>query len=118
MEAYSTEVKKLAISILGHMAKALKMDEEEMNELFNDGLQIMRMNYYPPCPEPEKAIGLTPHSDGAALTILFQLNETEGLQVRKEGRWVSIKPLPNALVVNIGDTMEVMFLISLFCIVS
>ena len=45
----------------------------------------MRMNYYPPCPEPDKAIGLTPHSDVDALTVVFQLNETEGLQIRKEG---------------------------------
>ena len=57
MEAYSTEVKKLAIAVLGHMAKALKMEKEEMNELFTDGVQSIRMNYYPPCPEPEKAIG-------------------------------------------------------------
>ena len=68
----------------------------------------MRMNYYRPCPEPDKAIGLTPHSDADALTVVFQLNETEGLQVRKEGNWVPVKPLPNAFVVNIGDSMEVL----------
>ena len=83
------------------------MDEEEMRDLFSDGMQSMRMNYYPPCPEPDRAIGLSPHSDADALTILLQLNETEGLQVRKDGIWVPIKPLPNALIVNIGDMMEV-----------
>ena len=54
------------------------------------------------------AIGFTPHSDAVALTILCQVNETEGLQIRKEGRWVLVKPLPNAFVVNIGDIMEVL----------
>lgn len=107
LEAYSLEVKKLALLILGHMARALKMDAEEIRELFGDGIQTMRMNYYPPCPEPDMAIGFTPHSDADALTILFQLNETEGLQIRKEGKWVSVKPLHNAFVVNIGDIMEV-----------
>ena len=102
------EVKKLAMAILGHMAKALKMDVEEMVELFSDGVQSMRMNYYPPCPEPNKTIGFSPHSDADALTILYQLNEIEGLQIRKDGRWVSVKPLPNAFVVNIGDIMEVL----------
>jgi len=101
-------VKKLAMAILGHMAKALKMDGEEMVELFSDGFQSMRMNYYPPCPEPNKTIGLAPHSDADALTILYQLNETEGLQIRKDGRWVPVKPLPNAFVVNVGDIMEVL----------
>lgn len=109
LETYASEMKKLALAILGHMAKALNMNAEEMNELFNDGVQSMRMNFYPPCPEPEKAIGFTPHSDAVALTILFQLNETEGLQIRKEGKWVPVKPLPNAFIVNIGDIMEVLF---------
>ncbi|OAY25047.1 protein SRG1 [Manihot esculenta] len=107
LETYASEMKKLALAILGHMAKALNMNAEEMNELFNDGVQSMRMNFYPPCPEPEKAIGFTPHSDAVALTILFQLNETEGLQIRKEGKWVPVKPLPNAFIVNIGDIMEI-----------
>lgn len=107
MEEYSKEIKSLAMIILCQLGKALRMDEKEIRDLFSDGMQSMRMNYYPPCPEPDRAIGLSPHSDADALTILFQLNETEGLQVRKDGIWVPIKPLPNALIVNIGDMMEI-----------
>ncbi|XP_009757227.1 protein SRG1 isoform X2 [Nicotiana tabacum] len=107
MEAYCNEIKSLGMIILCQLAKALRMDEKEMRELFSDGVQSIRMNYYPPCPEPDRTIGFSPHSDADALTILFQLNETEGLQVRKDGIWVPIKPLPNALIVNIGDIMEI-----------
>ncbi|KAI3740325.1 hypothetical protein L2E82_30753 [Cichorium intybus] len=107
LEAYSMEIKILAMAILGEMGKALGIDNEEITELFEDGYQSVRMNHYPPCQEPELAMGLYPHSDAGGLTILYQLNETEGLQVRKNGNWVSVKPLPNALVVNIGDTMEI-----------
>ncbi|KAJ4849952.1 hypothetical protein Tsubulata_004843, partial [Turnera subulata] len=107
LDLYCTEMRKLAMKMLDHMAQALKMDRQEMKELFSDGVQSVRMNYYPPCPEPDKAIGFTPHSDADALTILFQLNETEGLQIRKQGRWIPVKPLPNAFVVNIGDIMEI-----------
>lgn len=107
MESYSVEVRKLAMTILGQMAKALKMDSEEMRELFSDGVQSMRMNYYPPCPEPDMAIGFSPHSDADALTVLYQLNDINGLQIRKEGKWVPVKPLQNGFVVNIGDIMEV-----------
>ena len=95
------------MAILGQMGKALEMDEEEITELFHDGFQAMRMNHYPPCPQPKMAMGISPHSDADALTILYQLNTTDGLEIRKDGKWVTIKPLPNALVVNIGDTMEV-----------
>ncbi|XP_043688294.1 protein SRG1-like [Telopea speciosissima] len=108
LETYSSELSKLAMIILDQMARALKMDAGEMRELFNDGVQSMRLNYYPPCPQPDLAIGFTPHSDADALTILLQLNDTEGLQIRKEGKWVPVKPIPNAFVVNVGDIMEIM----------
>jgi isopenicillin N synthase-like dioxygenase len=102
------ELQKLSMVIVEYMGKALKIDENEMRMLFEDGVQSMRMNYYPPCPQPEKVIGLTPHSDGSALTILLQLNDVQGLQVRKDGNWVPVKPLPNAFIVNIGDILEVL----------
>jgi isopenicillin N synthase-like dioxygenase len=31
-----------------------------------------------------------------------------GLQVLKEDMWVPVKPMPHALVINIGDTLEVL----------
>ncbi|KAL7617188.1 protein SRG1 [Lactuca sativa] len=107
VDTYSREIKKVAVGILGEMGKALGMSKEEMGELFDDGAQFLQMNYYPQCPEPELAMGFSPHSDATGLTILYQLTKTTGLQVRKHGNWVSVKPLPNALVVNIGDIMEV-----------
>ncbi|KAK1382094.1 Thebaine 6-O-demethylase [Heracleum sosnowskyi] len=107
LEAYSRELKSLAMKIFNAMAKALKMEPEEFEVLFEEGLQSMRINYYPPCPQPDQVIGLTPHSDGVGLTILLQLNETEGLQVRKDGIWIPVKPLASAFVVNIGDILEV-----------
>ncbi|NP_001242069.1 protein SRG1-like [Glycine max] len=107
LEIYSQELKKLAMVAVEQMGKALKMEETEMREFFEDGMQSMRMNYYPPCPQPEKVIGLTPHSDGVGLTILLQATEVEGLQITKDGMWVPIKPLPNAFIINIGDMLEI-----------
>ncbi|KAK6797247.1 hypothetical protein RDI58_004949 [Solanum bulbocastanum] len=78
------DLEKTSSSILLPQVPVLRMDEKEMRDLFNDGMQIIRMNYSPPCPEPENTIGISPHSDADALTILLQLNETEGLQVRKD----------------------------------
>ncbi|KAG2689154.1 hypothetical protein I3843_09G125800 [Carya illinoinensis] len=107
LEAYSTEMKDLAMKILDQMAKALRMESSEMRCIFEEGMQSMRMNYYPPCPQPELAIGLDAHSDAVGLTILLQVNEMEGLQVRKDGMWIPVKPLPNAFIVNIGDILEI-----------
>ena len=102
-------MKSVAKILLANMARALKIKPEEiLEELFDDELgQKMRMNYYPPCPEPDLVIGVTPHSDATGLTILLQVNEVEGLQIKKDGKWVPVKPLPNAFIVNIGDMLEV-----------
>lgn len=108
LELYSQEMKNKAMDIVGHIEKALKIKENEIRELFEDGIQMMRMNYYPPCPQPEKVIGLTNHSDPQGVTLLLQLNEVEGLQIRKDGVWVPVKPLPNAFIVNIGDVLEIL----------
>ncbi|GMP71998.1 hypothetical protein CsSME_00030201 [Camellia sinensis var. sinensis] len=107
LEVYTADLKHLAMKILDYMAKALKMKAEDMRELFEEGMQAVRMNYYPPCPQPELVTGLTPHSDAVGLTILLQLNEVEGLQIKKDGMWVPVKPLSDAFVVNIGDILEV-----------
>ncbi|GAB2299043.1 hypothetical protein Dimus_033117 [Dionaea muscipula] len=106
LEDYSDEVKKLAMKILDVTATALKLDKEYMKDLFEGGKQALRMNYYPPCLEADKVIGLSPHSDAVGLTILLQLNETQGLQIRKDGLWFPVKPLTGAFVVNIGDILE------------
>lgn len=107
VELYAVELKKLALKIIDFLAKGLNMDKEYIRELFGEGSQSMRMNYYPPCPQPDKVIGLTPHSDAVGLTILLQLNQMEGLQIKKDGMWIPISPLPDAFIINIGDIMEI-----------
>jgi isopenicillin N synthase-like dioxygenase len=107
LEAYSADLQNLAIKILELMAKALRMENNDMKNQFEDGWQAIRMNYYPPCSQPELVIGLNAHSDAVGLTILLQLNEMEGLQIKKDGMWIPVIPLPNAFVVNIGDILEV-----------
>ncbi|XP_075499562.1 oxoglutarate-dependent flavonoid 7-O-demethylase 1-like [Primulina tabacum] len=107
IEAYSVELKILAMKLLSLMARVLKIKEEDMKILFERGTQSMRMNFYPPCPQPELVMGLCPHSDAIALSILIQINEVEGLQVNKGGLWIPVVPLPDAFVVNIGDMLEI-----------
>ena len=77
-----------------------------MKNFFENGLQVMRMNYYPPCPQPEKVVGLMPHSDGCGLTIL--------LQIKKDGMWIPLTLLPNAFLVNVGDIMEVIIILKFY----
>uniref|UniRef100_A0A0E0AIF4 Fe2OG dioxygenase domain-containing protein n=1 Tax=Oryza glumipatula TaxID=40148 RepID=A0A0E0AIF4_9ORYZ len=73
-----------------------------------DGMS-MAAQYYPPCPEPEKTMGTTRHSDPSFLTVLLQ-DESGGLQAvlprPPEERWVDVPPVAGALVVNVGDLLQ------------
>ncbi|XP_028087847.1 codeine O-demethylase-like [Camellia sinensis] len=101
-------VKREYKTVFGLMAKALKIDKGEMEEMFDDGMQSVRMSYYPPCPQPEKVMGLRPHSDATGITILLQVNGVEGFQIKKDGIWIPVSFLPDAFVVNVGDTLEIL----------
>jgi isopenicillin N synthase-like dioxygenase len=70
------------------------------------GLQLLAANLYPPCPEPELAMGMPPHSDHGLLTLLIQ-NGISGLQVQHQSKWVNVNYIPNSFIVNVGDHMEV-----------
>lgn len=108
MEEYSREVRRLCQKLLGFIAMSLGLNKDTFEEMFGVAVQAVRMNYYPPCPRPDLVLGLSPHSDGSALTVLQQgKGSSVGLQILKDNTWVPVQPHPNALVINIGDTMEV-----------
>jgi isopenicillin N synthase-like dioxygenase len=73
---------------------------------FQDGSQLLVVNCYPSCPEPDLTLGIPPHSDYGFLTLLLQ-DEVKGLQIQHEGRWVTVEPIPNSFVINVGDHLEV-----------
>ncbi|KAJ7968832.1 2-oxoglutarate (2OG) and Fe(II)-dependent oxygenase superfamily protein [Quillaja saponaria] len=108
LEIYIEELQKLSMKLLGLLARGLKVETREVVELFEDGMQSMRMGYYPPCPQPELVMGVSAHTDGTGITILNQANAVNGLQLKKDGVWVPVNALPNAFLVNIGDILEIL----------
>ncbi|XP_052625914.1 1-aminocyclopropane-1-carboxylate oxidase homolog 1 [Lactuca sativa] len=62
-------------------------------------------HYYPPCPQPELAIGTTEHSDAGFITILQQ-DLVGGLKIFYQNKWADVRPTPGALVVNGGDLLQ------------
>ncbi|CAN1256629.1 S-norcoclaurine synthase 1 [Linum perenne] len=107
-EQYSSGLEKLELTLLNHMAINLGVEPQKLLTLFKDGTLGIGMNYYPPCKESNKVIGFTPHSDACALTLLTQVNDVQGLQIRKDEKWVPIVPIAGAFIVNVGDMIEIM----------
>ncbi|WCJ22552.1 2-oxoglutarate (2OG) and Fe(II)-dependent oxygenase superfamily protein [Euphorbia peplus] len=54
-----------------------------------------------------KMHGLLPHTDSCLLTILYE-DQTGGLQLKKDGKWRSVRPNPDAVIVNTGDLFQAM----------
>lgn len=109
VERYAIEVERVAQEVLSLFAENLHLETDYFKNKFgSEPMNMMRMNFYPPCPTPDLVLGLSPHSDGGGITLLLQDDQTEGLHVRKNNEWVPVQPIPYALVVNIGDLVEVM----------
>ncbi|KAK7324342.1 hypothetical protein VNO77_27875 [Canavalia gladiata] len=89
----------------------VKLDDSKMEGL--QGIKKVNFNYYPACPNPELTVGVGRHSDMGTITVLLQ-DDIGGLYVKMEeendagkGEWLEIPPTPGALVVNVGDALEV-----------
>lgn len=113
IEEYEKEMKKLAGRLMWLVLGSLGITREDIKWAgpkgqFTDASAALQFNYYPACPDPDRAMGLAEHTDSTLLTILYQ-NNTSGLQILKEGTgWVMVSPIPGALVVNIGDLLHIL----------
>ncbi|CAK7331801.1 unnamed protein product [Dovyalis caffra] len=107
LDRYSQDMRQIAVALTRFMAMGLEIESQELYEAFQ-GLYQIRMNYYPPCPQPERVMGLTPHVDIPAFALLLDCGDKPGLQVLKDSHWVFVEPLDGAIVVNMGQITEIM----------
>ncbi|MCD9560969.1 hypothetical protein HAX54_019835 [Datura stramonium] len=96
--------------LLGALMEKLNVKEiDQTKESLLMGSKRINVNYYPKCPNPELTVGVGRHSDVSTLTILLQDN-IGGLYVKKfdSDMWVHVPPIHGALVINIGDALQIM----------
>jgi isopenicillin N synthase-like dioxygenase len=106
VSAYWQHMDRLAHSLLRAFALALDLDEDFFVPAFGYPMTNMTLLHYPPQPEGTDGFGIHPHKDTDAFTILWP-DPVGGLEVRRcDGRWIAVESPPEALIVNIGDMME------------
>nr|AFK38747.1 unknown [Lotus japonicus] len=113
MAEYRSELKKLAQRIMEVMDENLGLPKGFIKKAFNGGdgdnaFFGTKVSHYPPCPYPELVNGLRAHTDAGGVILLFQDDKVGGLQMLKGGEWIDVQPLPNAIVINTGDQIEVL----------
>ncbi|PIN00766.1 Iron/ascorbate family oxidoreductase [Handroanthus impetiginosus] len=99
-------IRKLLKILLNHI-NVKQIDDVKESALM--GSLALSLLYYPMCPIPNLAAGACRHSDVSSITILLQ-DDVGGLYVRvHEGdKWIHVTPIEGALVVNIGDVLQIM----------
>ncbi|GAU49731.1 hypothetical protein TSUD_43180 [Trifolium subterraneum] len=97
---YGKHMMNIGTLLFELLSEALGLNPNHLKDMdCAEGLVALG-HYYPPCPEPELTVGTTKHSDNDFLTVLLQ-DHIGGLQVLYEDKWIDIKPVPGALIVNL-----------------
>ncbi len=107
---------QLSQNLLAAICTAMEQPADSLTAMFEKShSSFLRFNYYPTPSDKsasnsegyqESALGIHPHTDAGALTLLVQ-DEVAGLQVRKKDTWHTVVPADDAFIVNIGDMMQV-----------
>ncbi|PON55455.1 Oxoglutarate/iron-dependent dioxygenase [Parasponia andersonii] len=105
MMQYSEQLKKLGDTLFQLISQALNLDPNQLEDMECAKGHVFFCHYYPACPESDRTLGHAKHTDPSFLTILLQ-DQIGGLQVLHQNHWIDIPPQRGALVINIGDLLQ------------
>ncbi|WCJ33609.1 2-oxoglutarate (2OG) and Fe(II)-dependent oxygenase superfamily protein [Euphorbia peplus] len=104
---WNKEATRVAELLMELLSEGLGLKPQTLKDMSCSEAKVMVGHYYPYCPQPDMTVGITSHTDPGVLTVLLQ-DQVGGLQVKHGHQWVAVKPVPGALVINIGDILQIM----------
>ncbi|XP_022986647.1 1-aminocyclopropane-1-carboxylate oxidase homolog 3-like [Cucurbita maxima] len=103
---WASETERLGFVLEELLSEGLGLKSERLKEATYGERRMMVGHYYPYCPQPDLTVGIKSHTDPGVLTVLLQ-DHIGGLQIRHGGGWVDVEPVAGALVINIGDLLQI-----------
>lgn len=93
-------------TLLGHWAASLGNPDDVFDAAFADTpATLIKVIRYPGRADTDQGVGA--HRDAGVLTLLLAEPGSRGLQVRVGEQFREVDPLPGALIVNIGEMLEI-----------
>ncbi|PRQ46271.1 putative codeine 3-O-demethylase [Rosa chinensis] len=109
LDQYTSKMQVITETVLKAMAWSLNLEEDCFLDKYGEkGKLDARFNFYPPCSRPDRILGFKPHADSSIITIVLQDKEVEGLQFLKDDQWFRAPIVPEALLINVGDQVEIL----------
>ena len=107
--SYMSEVTELGHRLMGLLSLSLDLPEDYFFKNYTkDPTLLFRIFHYPPMASQDVEAypwGVGAHTDYGILTVLKQ-DMVGGLEVQTKSGWVSVPPVPNTFVCNIGDMLD------------
>lgn len=104
---YTTRLTAIFDVLFKLVIQSLNVDEERFANQYGKNKEMnVRLNFYPKFSGLKQVLGLKPHADFSALTLVLQ--DEEGLQVMKNEQWFMVPVISHALFFNLGDPIEIM----------
>jgi len=105
--AWAAQLERVAWRLLRAWLRSLGQAEDLLDAQFIPANQLIKVVRYPARSGAQSSQGVGAHKDGGVLTLLFVEPGKGGLEVEKDGQWIAAPPIPDALIVNIGEMLEV-----------
>jgi isopenicillin N synthase-like dioxygenase len=104
---YMAAMTQLGHILMAGVALSLGLTESYFAERYTwEPLTLFRIFNYPPAvASTESQWGVGEHTDYGLLTMLKQ-DDSGGLQIKVNQRWIDAPPIPNSFVCNIGDMLD------------